>query len=73
MRDALAKALPAAPTFIRIYTECFDFAWSTARGLGIDPNEVDDVVQDVFVVVHERLSAVVHPVVFRRVGRRCER
>jgi len=43
-------------TFDRVYEECFDFVWRTVRRLGIVDAGVDDVVQDVFLVVHRRLA-----------------
>jgi RNA polymerase sigma-70 factor, ECF subfamily len=45
----------APPAFERVYEETFDFVWRCARRLGADAASLDDVVQDVFVVVHRRL------------------
>lgn len=42
-------------TFEHIYQQYFDFVWRSARRLGVSENAVDDVVQDVFLVVHRRL------------------
>src|SRR5262249_29340406 len=39
----------------QVYHEYFDFVWCAARRLGVAPASLDDVVQDVFVVVHRRL------------------
>ncbi len=33
----------------------FDFVWQSARRLGVNTSAIDDVVQDVFLVVHRRL------------------
>ncbi len=41
--------------FEMVYETHFDFVWRSARRLGIGIAHVDDVVQDVFVVVHRRL------------------
>lgn len=41
----------------QIYQQHFDFVWRSARRLGVPPSAVDDVVQDVFLVVHRQLSA----------------
>jgi RNA polymerase sigma-70 factor, ECF subfamily len=41
---------------IEVYKAHFDFVWRTARHLGTDPQHLDDVVQEVFVVVHRRLA-----------------
>lgn len=42
--------------FETIYREHFRFVWRTVRRLGIEGAQVDDVVQEVFVVVHRRLG-----------------
>lgn len=44
------------PTFERVYDEFFDFVYRNARRLGVPPSAADDVVQEVFVVLHRRLS-----------------
>lgn len=43
------------PSFDEVYEAHVDFLWRSARGLGVPPASVDDVLQDVFVVVHRRL------------------
>lgn len=43
-------------SFDAVYDEWFDFVWRSARRLGVDEPAVDDVAQDVFLVVHRRLS-----------------
>jgi RNA polymerase sigma-70 factor (ECF subfamily) len=43
-------------TFSRLYDEHVDFLWRSARRLGVAEDSADDVVQQVFVVVHRRLS-----------------
>jgi RNA polymerase sigma-70 factor (ECF subfamily) len=56
-------ALPSAETaeerleFDAIYREHFAFVWRSARRLGVREASLDDVVQEVFVVVHRRLSS----------------
>src|SRR5580658_8971322 len=45
------------PSFARLYEEHFSFVWRSARRLGAPEAIVDDVVQEVFVIVHRRLSA----------------
>ncbi len=42
--------------FEAVYTEHFAFAWRTVRRLGVDRSAVDDVVQEIFLVVHRRLA-----------------
>jgi RNA polymerase sigma-70 factor, ECF subfamily len=44
------------PTFERVYDEFFDFVYRNARRLGVPPSAADDVVQEVFVVLHRRLG-----------------
>jgi RNA polymerase sigma-70 factor (ECF subfamily) len=48
-----AAALPQSLT--HIYAQYFDFVWTNARRLGVAESSADDVVQDVFMVVHRRL------------------
>jgi RNA polymerase sigma-70 factor (ECF subfamily) len=45
----------APPRFDEVYEAHVDFLWRSARGLGVAESSVDDVLQDVFVVVHRRL------------------
>jgi len=45
------------PSFAQIYEEHFSFIWRSARRLGAPDAIVDDVVQEVFVIVHRRLPA----------------
>lgn len=45
-----------APSFDAVYDECVDFVWRSLKSLGIHESAVDDAVQDVFLVVHRRLS-----------------
>ena len=47
---------PAAVTFEEIYESYFDFVWRSLRRLGVHPAALDDAVQEVFLVVHRRLS-----------------
>ncbi|MEO7037586.1 MAG: sigma factor, partial [Polyangiaceae bacterium] len=43
-------------TLHEIYQRHADFAWRTLRRLGVREAEANDAVQDVFVVVHAKLS-----------------
>lgn len=45
-----------ALTLTDVYESQFDFVWRSARRLGVTSLHVDDVVQEVFLVVHRRLS-----------------
>lgn len=44
------------PSFDSLYDGFFAYVYRSARALGISPHAADDVVQDVFVVVHRRLA-----------------
>ena len=44
-----------ALTFEEVYDAHVDFLWRAARGFGVPAAAVEDVLQDVFVVVHRRL------------------
>jgi RNA polymerase sigma-70 factor (ECF subfamily) len=43
------------PTFAEVYEVHFAFVWRSARRLGTPEGDVDDVVQEIFVVAHRRL------------------
>lgn len=53
-----SREAPAALelSFDSIYAEHFDFLTQSLHWLGVEPGHVDDAVQDVFLVVHRRLS-----------------
>jgi len=53
-----AIGLPAASvgTFEELYDAHVDFAWRSARRLGVDELGADDVVQQTFLIVHRRLG-----------------
>lgn len=42
--------------FAAVYREHHGFVWRTLRHLGVDPDRVDDALQDTFMVVHARLA-----------------
>jgi RNA polymerase sigma-70 factor, ECF subfamily len=44
-------------SFARVYEEHFSFVWRSARRLGAPEAIVDDVVQEIFVIVHRRLGS----------------
>jgi RNA polymerase sigma-70 factor (ECF subfamily) len=62
---AVAQSMtsPAAPervattslVFAEVYREHFGFVWRSARALGVGESAADDVVQEIFVVVHRCL------------------
>lgn len=47
--------------FETIYATHFDFVWAMVRRFGIPPEAMDDVVQEVFVVVHSKLHTLERP------------
>ena len=55
--DAPVEGLEAreVPSFHAVYTEFFRAMWRTLRRLGVQHAQLDDAVQDVFLVVHRRL------------------
>jgi len=46
---------PAPPRFDDVYDAHFAFVWRNVLNRGIPPSAVDDVVQEVFMVVHRKL------------------
>ncbi len=52
---------PAVPPFAQVYRDYFDFVWSSARRQGAGLDAIDDLVQEVFVVIHARLETLQHP------------
>jgi len=51
--------------FEEVYGEHFDFVWRAARGLGMGTGNVDDVVQEVFLIVHRKLHTLETPSALR--------
>lgn len=45
----------AAPSFQAVYRDFFSPIWRTLRRLGVEQAQLDDAVQEVFIVVHRRL------------------
>jgi RNA polymerase sigma factor (sigma-70 family) len=46
---------PALP-FADLYELQFAYVWRTLRALGVDAEQIEDAVQDAFLVVHRRLG-----------------
>ena len=53
------------PPFQAIYRQYLDFVWSSAGHLGARRDVIDDVVQDVFLVVHSKLATLQRPEALR--------
>ncbi|MBS2016674.1 MAG: sigma-70 family RNA polymerase sigma factor [Deltaproteobacteria bacterium] len=51
-----APPRPLVHAFEDVYREQFPFVWRSAKRLGVRDAALDDVVQEVFVVVHRRLA-----------------
>jgi RNA polymerase sigma-70 factor (ECF subfamily) len=56
--DAEAATRSARPTFDELYDNYVELLWRNARRLGVTDDAVDDVLQQVFLVVHRRLPEV---------------
>lgn len=52
----LPERAPPDPSFDELYETHVDFVWRNAARLGVDEGTVDDVVQQVFLVLHRRLA-----------------
>ena len=51
-----SQGASAAPTFEELYASYFGFVWRSLQRLGVQYASLEDATQDVFVVVHRRLS-----------------
>jgi len=51
---ALAERLYPRPTFAELYDAHFTFVWRSARRLGTPESNLDDVVQEIFMVAFRR-------------------
>lgn len=60
-----AAASPVVPSFQAIYRHYFGFVWSSARRLGVEPDSIDDVVQETFIVIHGKLGTLEKPEALR--------
>src|SRR5262245_41974643 len=47
---------PGAAQIAKIFAEHADFVWRSLRRLGVPTADVDDALQEVFLVVHRRLD-----------------
>lgn len=60
-----ASAADVVPSFQSVYRQYFGFVWSSARRLGVSLDSIDDLVQDVFIVIHARLDTLEKPEALR--------
>lgn len=58
---APAPTAPADLSFKALYQQHFDFVWSSARRLGIEPSGMDDLIQEVFLVIHSKVHTLEKP------------
>jgi len=49
------------PAFDVIYHRHFDFVWSSSLRLGVSPAAIDDVVQEIFMVIHSKFQSLRQP------------
>ena len=49
------------PPFESIYEHYFDFVWATTRRLGVRSAAMDDVVQEIFMVIHSKTHTLRQP------------
>lgn len=52
---------PELPSFKELHREYLNFVWSTVRRFGTAPSEMEDVIQEVFMVIHSRLHTLQKP------------
>jgi RNA polymerase sigma-70 factor (ECF subfamily) len=52
-------------SFRTVYRQYFDFVWSSARRFGVQAEAMDDLVQEVFIVIHSKLEALEKPEALR--------
>jgi RNA polymerase sigma-70 factor, ECF subfamily len=64
-----------ALSFEAIYEKHFEFVWLMTRRFGVPPEATDDIVQEVFMVVHRKLATLQTPSAIRSwlysIVRRC--
>lgn len=66
LKDGAKSSLPTGmPSFQALYTQYFDFVWASTRRLGVAADAIDDVVQEVFIVIHSRLHTLQQPEALR--------
>jgi RNA polymerase sigma-70 factor (ECF subfamily) len=52
----LGREADAVSRVAEVYDAHFEFVWRTVRRLGVEERHVEDMVQEVFIVVHRRLA-----------------
>jgi RNA polymerase sigma-70 factor, ECF subfamily len=54
--ESLTPPASEVPPFETIYDTYFPYIWRSVQRLGVPSSQVDDVVQEIFLVVHRRLG-----------------
>ena len=54
--SAQGSPAPSGLTFDAVYEAQLEFVWAAVHRLGVSPADTDDVVQEIFLVVHRRLA-----------------
>jgi len=57
----ISITIASVPSFPRIYELYFNFVWSCTRRLGVSEAEIDDVVQEIFIIIHARIHTLERP------------
>lgn len=65
LRNEGDRSSTVRPSFRFVYDHYFDFVWTCTRRLGVPMDAVDDVVQEIFIVVHGRLHTLEQPASLR--------
>jgi RNA polymerase sigma-70 factor (ECF subfamily) len=63
--DRVRRVSGVELSFPAVYRRYFDFVWSSTRRLGIEPSAMDDVVQEIFIVIHSKLHTLERPEALR--------
>jgi len=59
--DSGSRGVFPVSSFKALYRQYFHFVWSSARRFGVPPDAMDDIVQEVFIVIHNKLSSLEKP------------
>lgn len=60
--SSATRAFPVpVSSFKALYRQYFHFVWSAARRFGVPPDAMDDLVQEVFIVIHGKLETLEKP------------
>jgi len=61
VEDGQASSTQDVPPFEAIYQTYFAFVWASARRLGVDLAAIDDLVQEIFLVIHAKQHTLKDP------------